>query len=172
MSGSSELDQLFNLAYEDLRKLATAVKRGDRSDTLTPTALVHEAWMRLADSPGLAFESEMHFKRIAARAMRRVLIEAARRREADKRGGWLVFVAVDEGADAMAERPQEPEALAEALERLERMNERHAHMVELRFFGGLTVAQTAEALGVSEETVHRDWRAVKAWLVLQLGAGE
>src|SRR5271157_3686076 len=131
------LDQLFSLTYEELRRLATSVKRGDPSVTLSPTALVNEAWVKLANSPPLAATSQLHFKRIAARAMRQVLIEAARRRNARKRGGEgeASFVTFDESVDGGAIREEELLALDAALDELARLEPRQATIVESRFFG-------------------------------------
>src|SRR5688500_5443227 len=162
------LDELFSVTYEELRRLAASVMRGDPSATPTPTALVNEAWLKLADSPGVAATSRVHFKRIAARAMRQVLVEAARRRHAHKRGGGAAVVTFDDALDAPAASADEVLALDEELDGLARMNPRQAMMVESRFFGGLDVAETATLLGVSEATVLRDWRAARAWLALEL----
>jgi len=168
-----QLDRIFQLAYEELRHLAAAVKRSDQSVTLTPTALVHEAWVKLAASPALAAASQLHFKRIAARAMRQLLVEAARRRKAEKRGGAdAVFVTFDEGHTTQTVCEDEVVALHEALDALAEADPRQAQMVELRFFGGFDVAATASVLGVSEKTIHRDWRAAKAWLAHQIRKGE
>jgi RNA polymerase sigma factor (TIGR02999 family) len=165
----SALDQLFSVTYEELRRLASSVKRGDPSATLSPTALVNEAWLKLSKSPGFTSASRLHFKRIAARAMRQLLIEAARRRHANKRGGGAdVTVAFDETFDQKPASGQDLLALDTALEELARMNPRQAMMVESRFFGGLDIAETAELLEVSEATVLRDWRAAKAWLAHEL----
>jgi RNA polymerase sigma factor (TIGR02999 family) len=163
-----ELDDLFSRAYEELRRLASAVRRGDRSATLNPTALVHEAWLRLARTPGLMTTSELHFKRIAARAMRRVLIGAARARLAVKRGSGDALVTYDDELDAAAGAPDDVVALDGALDRLAAIHPRQAAMIEARFFGGLDVRETAELLDVSEATILRDWRAAKAWLALEL----
>jgi RNA polymerase sigma factor (TIGR02999 family) len=162
------LDHLFSAAYEELRRLASCVRRDDPSATLSPTALVHEAWLKLAGSPGVAGLSQLHFKRIAARAMRQVLIEAARRRKALKRGGGEALVTFDEALDARAECAEDVLALDAALDALARIQPRQAAMVESRFFGGLDVSDTARLLGVSEATVLRDWRAAKAWLAVEL----
>lgn len=162
------LDQLFSLTYEELRRLASSVRRDDPGATLSPTALVNEAWLKLADSPEVAQTSPVHFKRIAARAMRQVLIEAARRKNARKRGGGAPLVTFD---DAMQHEPASSDdllALDATLEDFARINPRQALMVESRFFGGLDVAETAELLGVSEATILRDWRAAKAWLAREL----
>jgi RNA polymerase sigma factor (TIGR02999 family) len=160
------LDQLFSLTYEELRRLASTVKRGDPSNTLSPTALVNEAWLKMAKSPGIAAESPLHFKRIAARAMRQLLIEAARRRNAHKRGGdgEAIFVTFDESLDGAATGEEELLALDAALNELAGFEPRQAAIVESRFFGGLEVNEISSLLGVSEATVLRDWRAAKAWL--------
>jgi len=163
-----ELDDLFSRAYEELRRLASAVRRGDRSATLNPTALVHEAWLKLARTPGLAPTSELHFKRIAARAMRRVLIGAARARLATKRGSGDALVTFNDELDAAPGAPDDVVALDGALDRLAAIHPRQAAMIEARFFGGLDVRETAELLDVSEATILRDWRAAKAWLALEL----
>jgi len=162
------LDDLFSLTYEELRRLASVVRRSDPSATLSPTALVNEAWLKLRESPHLARASRVHFKRIAARAMRQVLIEAARRRQADKRGGGAAFVTFDEMVHASAACAEDLLALDDALRDLAKLEPRQATLVESRFFGGLDVAETAELLDVSESTVLRDWRAAKAWLAHEL----
>jgi len=161
------LDDLFSAAYEELRRLAAVVRRDDPAATLSPTALVNEAWLKLADSPAVARTSPLHFKRIAARAMRQVLVEAARRRNADKRGGGSPVVTFDDAIGAVT-TADDVLGLDAALESLARIEPRQAMMVESRFFGGLDVAETAQLLGVSEATVLRDWRAAKAWLKLEL----
>jgi len=163
-----ELDDLFSGAYEELRRLASSVRRGEPSATLNPTALVHEAWLRLAKSPGVQASSELHFKRIAARAMRRILIEAARARSAHKRGGGRALVTFDEGLDAAMSAPDEVLALDGALDRLACLHPRQAAVVEGRFFGGFGIPETAALLEVSEATVLRDWRAARAWLAVEL----
>ncbi len=166
------LDQLFSVTYEELRRLASSVKRGDPSATLSPTALVNEAWLKLSKSPRFTSASRLHFKRIAARAMRQLLIEAARRRHANKRGGGAdVTITFDDSFDEKPTSGQDLLALDSALEELARMNPRQAMMVESRFFGGLDIAETAELLEVSEATILRDWRAAKAWLAQELRRG-
>jgi RNA polymerase sigma factor (TIGR02999 family) len=162
------LNDVFSAAYEELRRLAASVRRNDPSATLSPTALVNEAWLKLADSPWVAHTSRVHFKRIAARAMRQVLIEAARRRRADKRGGGVAVVTFDESVGTAASGADDLIALDEALDDLARIQPRQATLVESRFFGGLDVAETAELLDISESTVLRDWRAAKAWLAHEL----
>lgn len=163
----SELDDLFSATYEELRRLAAAVRRDDPSATLNPTALVNEAYARLAKSR-LRVESPMHFKRIAARAMRQVLVEAARRRHAKKRVDRSLLVTLDEGLDSALETSAEVLALDDALDALSDMEPRQASIVELRFFGGLELTEVAELLEVSVATISRDWRAARAWLALEL----
>ncbi len=159
------LDELFTLTYEELRRLAAVVRRGDPSATLNPTALVNEAWLKLSGSPGIGAASELHFKRIAARAMRQVLVEAARRRQAGKRSGGRT-ITFDESLVVTEER--DLLGLDAALSDLASIEPRQAQMVEARFFGGLEVAEVAELLDVSEATILRDWRAAKAWLAHEL----
>ena len=160
------LDQLFSLAYEELRRLASSVKRGDPSSTLSATALVNEAWLKLAKQPGIAAASRLHFKRIAARAMRQLLVEAARRRNAHKRGGdgEVIFVSFDDSLDGAVTPQENMVALDTALTELARLEPRQALIVESRFFGGLEVSEISSLIGVSEATILRDWRAAKAWL--------
>lgn len=165
------LNDVFSAAYEELRRLAASVRRNDPSATLSPTALVNEAWLKLADSPWVARTSRVHFKRIAARAMRQVLIEAARRRRAEKRGGGVAIVTFDESLGNVATGADDLLALDEALNDLARIQPRQATLVESRFFGGLDVAETAQLLDVSESTVLRDWRAARAWLAHELRGG-
>jgi RNA polymerase sigma factor (TIGR02999 family) len=163
------VDHLFSVAYEELRRLAWSVRGGGAGATLSPTALVNEAWIKLADSPDLGRASRLHFKRIAARAMRQVLIDAARRRKADKRGGGIApGIVFDDALDAQASGDDELMALDAALDELERIEPRQAMVIESRFFGGLEVAETAALLEISEATVLRDWRAARAWLAREL----
>lgn len=166
IQGRRALDDVFSLVYEELRRLASCVRRNDPSVTLNSTALVHETWLKLKDSPHLAATSVPHFKAIAARAMRQVLVEAARRRLARKRGGvgQAVFVQLDESSGSTPSCDAELLGLDVALKRLGEMNARQANVVEYRFFGGLSVAETASLLGVSESVIERDWRMAKAWL--------
>jgi RNA polymerase sigma factor (TIGR02999 family) len=167
--GRRALDHLFSVTYEELRRLASSVRRGDPSATLSPTALVNEAWIKLAKSPEVAATSQLHFKRIAARAMRQLLVEAARRRSAGKRGGGAeLTVTFDEEVQKKPSCGDDLLALNTALDALARMNPRQAVMVESRFFGGLDIPETATLLNVSEATVLRDWRAAKAWLTHEL----
>lgn len=162
-----ELDYLFSVTYEELRRLASTVKRADPGATLNPTALVNEVWLKLAKSAPFAATSRLHFKRIAARAMRQVLVEAARRRNASKRGADRPLVTFDDSLDLIA-CERDLLGLDTALDDLARIQPRQAMMVEGRFFGGLEVAEIAEMLEVSEATILRDWRAAKAWLAHEL----
>ena len=159
------LDQLFCATYEELRRLASTVKRGDPSVTLSPTALVNEAWLKMSKSPAIAAESPLHFKRIAARAMRQLLVEAARRRHANKRGGngQAIFVTFNESIGAAACQ-DDLLALDAALAELASLEPRQAAVVESRFFGGLEISEISSLMGISEATILRDWRAAKAWL--------
>jgi RNA polymerase sigma factor (TIGR02999 family) len=159
------LDALFASAYHELRRLAATVRSSDPRATLNPTALVNEAWLKLARSTSLGWLSEAHFKRIAARAMRQVLMEAARRRQTGKRGAGRLITFTD---SLGVSEEQELLGLDEALNELAEIRPRQALMVEARFFGGLEVAEIAALLEVSEETILRDWRAAKAWLAHEL----
>ena len=164
-----ELDELFSLAYEELRRLASAVKRGDPENTLSPTGLVNETWLKLAKSPAVRAESPVHFKRIAARAMRQLLVEAARRRKAGKRGdGEVLYVRFDDSFAGTTSTENEMLVLEEVLLELARVAPRQAAIVETRFFGGLEISEIAVLFDVSEATVMRDWRAAKAWLSQKL----
>ena len=163
------LDRLYTLLYEELRELARRVRRGSATPTLNTTALLHEAYLKLIPKRGLAVEDRGHFRSLVARAMRQVLVDAARERAAEKRGGGLVRVTM---ADPAEEQPMEPAdalALDRALTELATLDPRRAQVVELRFFGGLDVEQTAEAMGISTATVKRDWRLARAWLSQAVG---
>jgi RNA polymerase sigma factor (TIGR02999 family) len=162
------LAALFSATYEELRRLAGSVRRGDPAATLSPTDLVHEAWLKLADSPAFVGTSKLHFKRIAARAMRQVLVEAARRRNSDKRGGGEAPVVFSPEVHDVPASSEHLLALDMALDDLARLDPRQASLVEGRFFGGLDVPETAKLLGISEATVQRDWKAAKAWLASEL----
>jgi RNA polymerase sigma factor (TIGR02999 family) len=164
------LDDLFSVTYEELRRLASRVRRSEPGASLSPTGLVNEAWLKLANAPGFRSASQLHFKRIAARAMRQILIEATRRRRAAKRGGDDPCVVFDESAHQMPATGRELLALDAALDALARVNPRQALLVESRYFGGLDVAETAKLLAISESTALRDWRAAKAWLAAQISS--
>lgn len=161
------LDTLFALAYDELRRTARRV-RGGREDTLTTTALVHEAYLKLLPST-LPANDAAHFKLLIARAMREVLVDAARRRHAGKRGGADVAVTLDEELQAVPLRAGQLLDLHAALEELALVDSRRAAVVECRFFGGLDVEETAAALDLSTATVKRDWRVARAWLAEAVG---
>ena len=164
-------DELLSLVYEHLRHIARGqLARGWRSTTLTPTALVHEVYLQLASETGVEWQHRSHFFAICARAMRRVLVDHARQRGAQKRTGGMPPLALDDiqiGVDAQAELIV---AVDEALTSLERFNERFARVVECRYFAGLTEEETASALDTSLRTVQRDWMRARAWLLKELGA--
>lgn len=170
ISDREELDLLFTAAYDELRRLARTMRRTAPEATLSPTTLVNEAWLKLAGAESLKWESALHFKRIAARAMRQLLIGAARRQGAAKRqnGAPMVITFDEELPVAAACAPDEVLRLDAALDELARLHPRQASIVESRYFGGLEVAETAEVLGVSEATVARDWRMARAWLSREL----
>lgn len=162
------LDEMFNLAYAELHRLASVLQQSGAA-TLGPTALVNEAWLKLSAYPNFAWESPLHFRRIAARAMRQVLVEAARQRTAEKRGGPQgQFVTLEPDVAATAMTADAVLSLNEALEALAAVSPRQVRLIELRFFAGLDVAEAASALGVSETTAERDWRAGRAWLAHRL----
>lgn len=162
-------EQLIPLVYAELHDLAVSYLRRERSDhTLQPTALVHEAFLRLVDQRATTWQNRAHFFGIAAQAMRRILLDHARRRRASKREGAAQRVTLDEGIAETPQRSIDLIALDVALERLKAMDERQYRVVELRFFGGLDVEQTAEVLGISPATVKRDWTFAKAWLQREL----
>jgi RNA polymerase sigma factor (TIGR02999 family) len=165
------LDRLLPIVYAELKRIARRQRGGRRGgDTLTTTALVHETWLRLVHSAGAEWVDRAHFFAVAARAMRYLLIDHARRHQAAKRGGDWRRAAVDIDIDIVPdsavaeERADTLLALDEALTRLAALDERACRVVECRFFGGMTDRETAEALGVTERTVQRDWTKAKGWL--------
>jgi len=163
-------DELFPLVYAELRRIAAREMRHEKPGrTLQTTALVHEAYLRLLKDASLSFENRAHFLGIAARAMREILIEHARARSARKRGGGAVRLTLDDLVAPVPSLSVDVLALDEALERLARLDERHARVVELRYFGGLSVEETAAALMLSPATVKRAWTLARAWLFRELG---
>jgi RNA polymerase sigma factor (TIGR02999 family) len=159
------LDRLMPLVYDELRRLARRHLQRERADhTLQTTELVHEAYLNLIHQDRARWQNRAHFFAIASRAMRRVLLMHARKKQAAKRGGGERPHSLDEVTVATEEHPLELIALDDALSQLETLDERLARVVECRYFGGLTVEETAEALGISAATVKRDWRTAKAWL--------
>lgn len=163
------LASAFSAAYDELHRLAAHLHRHDPGATLNPTALVNEAWLKLVRTPAVARTGPLHFRHIAARAMRQVLIESARRRHADKRGGAdRIVVTLDENLPHQGQMDTDLLQLHAALERLAADHPRPAAVVEARFFGGMTTPEIAQALEISEATVLRDWRAARAWLAAEL----
>jgi RNA polymerase sigma factor (TIGR02999 family) len=161
--------RLLPLVYDELRRLAAQYLSRERPDhTLQPTALVHEAFLRLVDQTRATWQDRAHFFRTAARAMRHILVDHARAHAAAKRGGLARRLSLEEAAIEPAERAADLVALDEALQSLTEMDERKARIVELRFFGGLSVDETAEVLGVHRTTVMRDWEIAKLWLYREM----
>lgn len=167
------LGQLLPAVERELHRLARHYMRGERAGhSLQATALVNEAYLKLVDARRVNWQNRSHFVAMAARAMRRILVDAARARQYQKRGGGAVKVTFDEGLEVAAERGRDLVALDAALEALAAVDPRKVQVIELRYFGGLSVDETAEALGLSADTVMRDWRLAKAWLKRELHAGE
>jgi RNA polymerase sigma factor (TIGR02999 family) len=165
----SALDELVPIVHQELRRLARLQRRGERDNhTLQTTALVNEAFIRLVDLRRIRWQDRAHFLALSARLMRRILVDHARSRHYRKRGGGAVNVALDDSIDMSRERGADLVALDDALESLARVDPRKGQVVELRFFGGLSVDETAEALGISAETVLRDWRLAKVWLLREV----
>ncbi len=162
-------DRLVPMLYGELRALAGSYLRQERREhTLQATALVHEAWVRLVESNGIEWHDRGHFVGVAARVMRRVLVDHARRRGAAKRGGDAVRVTLAEAAEFAGVRPPDVVALDEALREFEALDPDKARIVELRFFGGLSIEETAAHLGLSTATVNRHWRRARNWLYRRL----
>jgi len=165
----SSVDALVDHVYGVLHRMANSQMGAERPDhTLTPTALVHEAYLRLVDQENMGWQSRAHFYAIAARVMRRVLIDHARRRLAGKRGGGQQMVTLHEDAAAVT-TPENLLELDRALDRLDQLSPRQRQVVEMRFFGGMTHEETAAVLDVSVPTVRRDWRMAQAWLKREIG---
>ncbi len=159
------VDELLPLIYSELRSLASNYLRRERIDhTLQPTALVHEAYLRLVDQTQVNWQNRAHFFGVAAQMMRRILVDHARAHQANKRGGDLQRVSLDESQEGIIEARADLIALDDALLELTTFDEVKSRIVELRYFGGLTVEETAEAMGVTPITIKRHWRMAKAWL--------
>ena len=166
---SGALDQLVAALYDELHRLARRCMVGERArHSLQPTALVNEAYLRLVDTRRVQWQNREHFLAMAARQMRRVLVDIARAKGYQKRGGAAVHVTFDEALPVMQEPGRDLVALDDALDALAQVDERKARVVEMRFFGGLSVEQSARALQVSVDTVMRDWKMAKAWLLREL----
>jgi len=161
--------RLIPIVYAELRRLAGYYLRGERSGhTLQPTALVHEAYIRLTGMQGVEWQGRSHFFAVSAHVMRHILVDHARAQAATKRGGDWEPVTLDEARAVSLSRPEQFVALDEALQRLSAMDARQSRIVELRFFGGLTEEEIAEVLGLSTRTIKRDWRLARAWLYDQI----
>ena len=169
-SGSQEAgDQLVVLVYQDLRRLAQYYLQQERPEhTLQATALVHEAYLRLFDEGTFEWRDRAHFFAIAARQMRRILVDYARQMQAEKRSGGQIKLSLEEVTGEAAQRDEDLIALDEALSQLEKVSLRASQIVELRFFAGLTEKEVAQALGISLATLKRDWDFAKAWLYQQI----
>jgi RNA polymerase sigma factor (TIGR02999 family) len=165
------IEELFGLLYDPLKIMALKQLQSERRDhTLNATALVHEAYLKLVDQRSVTWQNRAHFFAVAAQAMRRILIDYARGRLAAKRGGGQALVTFNEEAIARSVRADELVALDLALVKLAELDARQAKVVEFKFFGGLTHEEIAQVLGVSVQTVQRDWRFARAWLGSELGA--
>jgi RNA polymerase sigma factor (TIGR02999 family) len=162
-------DSLFSLVYDELRAIASSYMSHERTNhTLQTTALVNEAYIKLVRQPDALWENRVYFFAIAAKIMRQILIDHARTRSYAKRGGGAVKLSLDETATLSDQRADELVALDEALQKLEEIDPRKSQVVELRFFGGLTIPETAEFLNVSRNTITRDWEMARAWLYQQI----
>jgi RNA polymerase sigma factor (TIGR02999 family) len=169
---SAAADRLLPVVYEELRALASSYFRAQPADhTLQPTALVHEAFVRLLDKTGLQFNDRSHFFAVAATAMRQILTDHARRSRAQKRGGEWEKVNLNDVIVHNENKVIDAIALDDSLNELQQLDARQHRVVELRFFGGLEMAEIARVLGVSKATVELDWRAARAWLNVQLSRG-
>ncbi len=164
------VDKLMPVVYDELRNLAQIHLRRERGGhTLNPTALAHEAYLKLIDQKSVTWQNRAHFFGIASQAMRRILINYANQKLAQKRGGGATLITYDEQNHPRETAAEDIVRLDEALSELARLNERQAKVVELRFFGGLTHEEISEVLAVSVPTVRRDWRLARAWMSRELG---
>jgi RNA polymerase sigma-70 factor, ECF subfamily len=166
------LEHLTPRVYEELRRIAGRFMRNERPGrTIQTTALVHEAYLKLVDIDNVAWQHRAHFFAISAQVMRRILLERARRSKAAKRGGDAARIDLDEAPDVASVRAREVIALDDALNAMATIDPRKARVVEMRFFAGLSVEETAEVLKVSVDTVVRDWKLARAWLRAEMGGG-
>jgi RNA polymerase sigma-70 factor, ECF subfamily len=165
------LEQLTPHVYRELRRIAGHFMRNERpGGTLQATALVHEAYLRLIDVRKVDWQDRAHFFAVSAQMMRRVLLDAARKRATGKRGGDISRINLDEIPDISSGRGKELIALDDTLQALAKIDPRKAQIIELRYFGGLSVEETAEVLKISVDTVMRDWKLARAWVMMQMGA--
>ena len=166
------VDELIPFLYAELRRIASAQLRAERpGHTLQATALVHEAYLKLVDQRQVNWQNRAHFFGVAAQVMRRILMDYAKGRAREKRGGGVQKTSLDEALAVSYDRAYELVEIDQALGRLEALDRRQAQVVEMRFFGGLSVEETAEALGVSAPTVKREWAMARAWLHRELSCG-
>ncbi len=166
---SGALEALVPLVYDELRRLAQLyLSREKPGHTLSSTALVHEAYLRLVKQKDVTWQNRAHFFAVAARMMRRILVDHARRHGFAKRGGGAMTLSLDEAMAPAAQREVNLVALDDALDTLAKLDERQSRMVELRFFGGLSIEETSEVLGVSAPTVKREWASARAWLYREI----
>jgi RNA polymerase sigma-70 factor (ECF subfamily) len=165
----SALDKMMPLVYAELHRIARrAWSQQPHNHTLQPTALINEAYLKLANAENASFQDRCHFFAVACKAMRQILVNHAKSRLSDKRGRGLANVSLDEVQPAVHQEAAEIVALHEALEALHTVDPRKSMVVEMRYFGGLSVEETAEALGVSVVTVNRDWRLARSWLIREM----
>lgn len=165
------MERLLPFVYDQMKRLAAGYLRNERpGHTLQPTALAHEAFLRMVDQTEVTWQNRAHFLGVAAQAMRRILVDHARRRKAQKRGGGQTVIPLD-ASPSMAPNEVAFDDLDRALNELARLSERQAKVIELRYFGGLTIEETAEVIGISPMTVKRDWTMARAWLFRELGGG-
>jgi RNA polymerase sigma factor (TIGR02999 family) len=168
---ASALDRLAPMVYQELHSIAhRQMLREKEGHTLQTTALVNEAYLRLVDVKNVTWEHRAHFYAVSAQMMRRILVDAARARLRDKRGSGAPHLSLDEALDEQAPRDRELVAIDDALEELARMDSRKSRVVEMRFFGGLSVEETAAVLKISPQSVMRDWKLTKAWMAMQFGS--
>ncbi len=162
-------EQLLPIVYDQLRDIAARQMRGEaENNTLQPTALVHEAYLKLVDQSRVNWKGRTHFVAVAAQAMRRILVDHARHRQALKRGGAFQRITLDERLAVEWQSDQDLLSLECALEKLSQLDQRQAQIVEMRFFGGLQIDEVAEALGMSKRSVEREWMMIRAWLRREL----
>jgi RNA polymerase sigma factor (TIGR02999 family) len=173
-SGSQEaLNQLLPLVYQELRRMAERYLKRERADhTLEATALVHEAYLKLVDQQRVEWQNRAHFFGIAAQAMRRILVDHARTRQAGKRGSGSARITLDENLNVSDERAVDLLALDDALRTLAEVDPQKSRIVELRYFGGLSIEETAEVLGIGTATVIRQWRLARAWLYNEINQSD
>ena len=166
------LGELMPLVYDELHRMARGHLRRHPGHSFQTTELIHETYLKLARNDEPQWQNRSHFFGVAAKAMRHILVDYARAKQANKRGGWQAKVSLRDGLSEVDNQSEQVVALDEALNELAHLNERKAHVVELKYFGGFTNEETAEVLGVSVETIKRDWRFARSWLLRRLEFSE